>query len=110
MPAELVDAYIKKAADFAKPILIHIREQVHAACPDVEETVKWGMPAFVYQGKILCGMAAFKQHCTFGFWHSEMKRAPARAGEAMGQLGQITCSKSCRRLPSSNESSNRRRS
>ena len=66
-----VDAYIGKAADFAKPILEEIRTRVHAACPDVEETIKWSMPAFDYKGP-LCGMAAFKQHCVFGFWKSPL--------------------------------------
>ena len=41
-----VDAYIAKAADFAKPILEEIRARVHAACPAVEETMKWSVPAF----------------------------------------------------------------
>ena len=66
-----VDAYIAKATDFAKPILEEIRARVHAACPDVEETIKWSTPAFDYKGP-LCGMAAFKQHCVFGFWKSPL--------------------------------------
>ena len=39
-----VDAYIDEAADFARPILSHIRRLVHAACPDVQETLKWNCP------------------------------------------------------------------
>ena len=66
-----VDAYIAKAADFAKPILEEIRARVHAACPDVEETMKWSVPAFEYKGPF-CGMAAFKKHCAFGFWKSAL--------------------------------------
>jgi uncharacterized protein YdeI (YjbR/CyaY-like superfamily) len=62
-----VDAYIAKAADFAKPILIEIRERVHAACPEAEEDMKWSSPSFLYHG-MLCGMAAFKGHAIFGFW------------------------------------------
>jgi len=89
-----VDAYIAKAADFAKPILIHIREAVHKADPDIEETLKWGMPSFMHKG-IVCGMAAFKAHCTFGFWkHSLMvdKSNPNanKDEEAMGNFGRIT--------------------
>jgi hypothetical protein len=72
-----VDAYIAKSAPFAKPILRHIRRLVHKACPEVEETIKWGVPHFTYSGN-LCFMAAFKQHCRFGFWHG-----------AMGRLGKI---------------------
>ena len=85
-----VDAYINKAADFAKPVLKHIRKLVHAGCPDVVETLKWSMPAFEYQG-ILCGMAAFKQHCTFGFWKGELIfGSREQENEAMGQFGRIT--------------------
>jgi len=62
-----VDAYIAKAGDFAKPILTEIRARVHAACPDVEEAMKWSSPTFIYRG-MLCGMAAFKEHAIFGFW------------------------------------------
>jgi len=66
-----IDAYIAKSQEFARPILTHLREVIHQACPDVTETIKWGMPAFDYKGP-LCGMAAFKQHATFGFWKSSL--------------------------------------
>lgn len=62
-----VDDYIARSADFAKPILIHLRELIHAGCPEVEETIKWRNPGFMYKG-LLCGVAAFKQHCVIGFW------------------------------------------
>jgi uncharacterized protein YdeI (YjbR/CyaY-like superfamily) len=87
-----IDAYIAKSADFAKPILNQLRHMIHTACPDVEETIKWGCPHFMYKG-MLGGMAAFKQHCTFGFWHKKMRDTDAAKGknnEAMGQFGRIT--------------------
>jgi uncharacterized protein YdeI (YjbR/CyaY-like superfamily) len=90
-----VDAYIEKAAPFAQPILTRLRELMHKACPRATESVKWGMPFFIQQGVILCHMAAFKQHCAFGFWGTEMKKLLARDGhdssDAMGTLGRITC-------------------
>ncbi len=90
-----VDAYIAAAAPFARPILRHLRELVHRACPTVEETKKWSFPNFVSNGKILCSMAAFKAHCTFGFWHQDMETLLAADGhasdEAMGLMGKITC-------------------
>ncbi|MBI1850062.1 MAG: DUF1801 domain-containing protein [Planctomycetes bacterium] len=61
-----VDAYIRKSAEFARPILTHLRAVIHEACPDAVETVKWSAPLYEYHG-ILCGMAAFKAHCAFGF-------------------------------------------
>jgi uncharacterized protein YdeI (YjbR/CyaY-like superfamily) len=86
-----VDAYIEKSADFAKPILSHLREVVHSACPDVEETLKWGAPHFVYKG-MLGGMASFKQHCAFGFWKGSLVigEDATAASQAMGSFGRIT--------------------
>jgi uncharacterized protein YdeI (YjbR/CyaY-like superfamily) len=69
-----VDAYIAKAKPFAQPILKRIREAVHAGCPDVVETIKWGVPAFEYKGP-MCGMAAFKAHCLMGFWKGTLVKS-----------------------------------
>lgn len=84
-----VDAYIAQAAEFAQPILIWLRDVVHRHCPEVEESIKWGFPHFLYHG-MLCSMAAFKQHCAFGFWKGTQFVADARNDEAMGQFGRIT--------------------
>jgi uncharacterized protein YdeI (YjbR/CyaY-like superfamily) len=86
-----IDAYIAKAAPFARPILNRLRKVVHAGCPAVEEGMKWNFPHFMYEG-ILCSMAAFKQHCSFGFWKGTLMKSLAARGtthEAMGQLGRI---------------------
>jgi uncharacterized protein YdeI (YjbR/CyaY-like superfamily) len=85
-----VDAYIASARPFAQPILRRIRNAVHAGCPDVVESIKWGMPAFEYKGPLV-GMAAFKAHCTLGFWKASlMKTVPkGRVREAMGQFGRF---------------------
>jgi uncharacterized protein YdeI (YjbR/CyaY-like superfamily) len=83
-----IDAYIAKSADFAKPILAYLRQLVHEACPDVEETIKWGIPHFDYHG-ILCGMAAFKEHCAFNLWKGSLVVGDAPR-EAMGHFGRIT--------------------
>lgn len=86
-----VDAYIAKSADFAQPILRYLREIVHETVPDIEETMKWSSPHFGYKG-MMCGMAAFKQHCTFGFWKGSLVvgRNGEKGEEAMGQFGRIT--------------------
>jgi uncharacterized protein YdeI (YjbR/CyaY-like superfamily) len=85
-----IDAYIDRSAAFAKPILKHLREVVHAGCPDVEETLKWSMPHFDYKG-MMCGMAAFKEHCAFGFWKGTLILENNTAEEeAMGHFGRIT--------------------
>jgi uncharacterized protein YdeI (YjbR/CyaY-like superfamily) len=97
-----IDAYISKSADFAKPILNHIRELVHKTCPVVEEKMKWSFPHFDYKGEMMCSMAAFKQHAVFGFWKAALMKDPvlvetARSEVAMGHLGRLT---SVKDLPS----------
>lgn len=92
-----IDNHIGKAADFAKPILEHLRELVHKGCPEVEETIKWGMPSFDYKGPF-CSMASFKQHAVFSFWKGALLKDPkkylqprsADGGNAMGFFGRLT--------------------
>jgi uncharacterized protein YdeI (YjbR/CyaY-like superfamily) len=84
-----IDAYIDRQADFAQPILRHLRDMIHAACPDCEETLKWSMPSFLYKGKILAGFAAFKAHATFGYWNDSMLGEDSKNRSAMGQFGRL---------------------
>ena len=85
-----VDAYIRKSVEFAKPILKHLRQLVHTACPDAEEALKWGFPHFLHDG-ILCGMAAFKRHCALHIWKGRLIFKDGTGAEgAMGQFGRIT--------------------
>lgn len=87
-----IDAYIANAAPFARPVLEALRRAVHQGCPEVEETLKWSHPSFLYKG-ILCGMAAFKAHATFGFWNHELlvdKGLKPSDEAAMGQFGRLT--------------------
>jgi uncharacterized protein YdeI (YjbR/CyaY-like superfamily) len=83
-----IDAYIAKSAPFARPILEKLRELVHRGVPGVVETLKWSAPAFDHHGP-LAQMAAFKAHCTFGFWKGALVTETAKEGEAMGQFGRI---------------------
>ena len=92
-----IDAYIAKSADFAKPILKHLRKIVHAGCPQVQETTKWSMPHYDYKG-MMCGMAAFKEHCSFGFWKEALILGGDRAKERRG-MGSFGCIKSIADLP-----------
>jgi uncharacterized protein YdeI (YjbR/CyaY-like superfamily) len=89
-----VDKYIAESAEFARPILIHIREIIHKACPEVEEIIKWSFPNFSYKGN-LCSMASFKNHCAFGFWKVSLMKDPDKIFSAsedggMGNLGRIS--------------------
>lgn len=97
MPAtdKRIDAYIEKKAAFAKPILNQLRKIVHKACPEVEETIKWGMPFFDYKGSTMCAMAAFKEHCSFMFWKASLLKDPENImqiseRDGMGNFGRIS--------------------
>lgn len=90
-----IDAYIEKSAAFAQPILHHLRELIHKHCPDVEETMKWSFPHFVYKSRNAFSMASFKQHCAFGFSLSTIMTdthglLETENKEAMGSLGRLT--------------------
>jgi uncharacterized protein YdeI (YjbR/CyaY-like superfamily) len=97
-----IDAYIEKKAAFAKPVLMHLRKLVHKACPEVDETIKWGMPFFDYKGSPICCTAAFKEHCAFTFWKAKLMKDPegilqVADRHAMGNFDRIT---SLKDLPS----------
>lgn len=89
------DDYINNSESFAQPLLKYFRSSIHAVCPEVEETFKWGMPMFLYQKSILCHMAAFKKHASFSFWLSSKMTDPhnifiGEANSGMGQFGKVT--------------------
>ena len=89
-----IDNYISKSAAFAQPILKHLRQLVHKACPGVEETMKWSFPHFDYKGS-MCSMASFKNHCAFGFWKGAIMKDSdgvlhEQGNSGMGSLGKIT--------------------
>jgi uncharacterized protein YdeI (YjbR/CyaY-like superfamily) len=84
-----IDAYIAKAAPFARPILEKVRERVHAVLPDVEETIKWSMPAYTVGGKIVLITAAFKAHAALNFWRGQELESSHSTAGAMGQFGKI---------------------
>jgi len=90
-----VDAYIKRAQPFARPILKHLRKIVHAGCPHCQESIKWQSPFFDYKGPV-CFIAAFKQHAVFGFWKGRLLFGGKHKG-AMGHFGRLT---SIKDLPS----------
>ena len=84
-----IDAYIKKAQPFARPILQRFRKAVHAGCPGVVETMKWQNPAFDYKGP-LAGMAAFKAHCAVGFWKQSLMTSGPDTGDTMGPYARLS--------------------
>lgn len=83
-----IDAFIAKAQPFAQPILTHLRAVIHRACPGTEEAIKWGMPAFIHDGRILAVLGAFKAHAALTLWR--MGKAIGTEETGMGQFGKLT--------------------
>lgn len=79
-----VDAYIARAPDYARPILVRVRKSFHRACPAIEETIKWGFPHFEHRG-IVGSMAAFKKYVSFGFWKGKLLDDPEQLFTVMGK-------------------------
>ncbi|MEI7661066.1 MAG: YdeI/OmpD-associated family protein [Bacteroidota bacterium] len=93
MKDPLIDQYIEASADFARPILNHLRMLVHQVCPEAEEKLKWGFPHFDYKG-VYTSMAGFKEHCAFNFWKARLMTDPygllgEKEEKAMGHFGRI---------------------
>ncbi len=88
-----VDAYIAKSAAFSQPVLEYIRQLIHETSPLITENIKWGFPFFEYRGA-LCNIAAFKQHCSFGFWKGPKLKDPTgslKIGDgSAGSFGPLT--------------------
>jgi uncharacterized protein YdhG (YjbR/CyaY superfamily) len=84
-----VTAYIQRRAPFARPILRSLRARILAGGSGLEETIKWGMPTFMYRGKIVCGIAGFKAHCALWFGHGKAIVGSSRRGDGMGHFGRI---------------------
>ena len=94
LPNKKVDAYIGKSAEFAKPILNHLRAIILATCPEVEEDIKWGIPHYSYKGDHLCMMAAFSKHCSFNLYKAESMKDQAiqdgvKAGKKFGYMDKV---------------------
>ena len=85
-----IDDYIARAQPFARPILEKVRDRIHAAAHEAEETIKWSAPGFTVDGKILLMMAAFKAHAALNFWRGQELRGAAASRDAMGQFGKLT--------------------
>jgi uncharacterized protein YdeI (YjbR/CyaY-like superfamily) len=86
-----VDAYIAGAQPFARPILTHLRDVIHAACPDAVETIKWSRPFFEHKGRMFAALGAFKAHASLILWRmGESGGITSREREGMGDFGKIT--------------------
>lgn len=89
-----VDAYITNIDKEIQPFFSDLRKVIMSAIPELEETIKWGMPVYTYHGDNLVNIAAYKAHVRFGLAkaltdenHKVFKDIGYETGEKMVRLG-----------------------
>lgn len=60
-----IDAYIKEFPDTVQVILRKIRDVIHAAIPEANETISYGMPTFKYKDKPVVYFGGWREHVGF---------------------------------------------
>jgi uncharacterized protein YdhG (YjbR/CyaY superfamily) len=60
-----IDEYLAGLSPENRTALQKVRRAVHAATPDAEECISYGMPAFRLKGKLIAGFKAAANHCSF---------------------------------------------
>jgi len=80
-----VDEYIMSFPANVRPVLQKLRETVHEAAPEAEETISYQMPAFRQNG-VLVYFGGFKNHIGFyptpsGTENFQQELSPYKAGK-----------------------------
>ncbi len=90
-PSQLIDAKIASIGDWRGPVLARMRGLIHAADPDVVETVKWrkpsnpaGVPVWEHDG-IVCTGETYKGYVKLTF--AKGAKLPDPASLFNGSMG-----------------------
>jgi len=60
-----VDGYLAALPDDKRAALERLRRVIHAAAPEAEECISYGLPAFRLDGRMLVWFGAAARHCAF---------------------------------------------
>ncbi len=60
-----VDAYLAALAEPKRSTLEALRKTILDILPEAEQGISYGVPAFRFQGKVIAGFAAFKNHLSY---------------------------------------------
>ena len=60
-----VDDYLRAVPEPQRGTLERMRRSLRSVLPGADEAMKYGMPAFVIDGKGVAGYAAFDEHCGY---------------------------------------------
>lgn len=61
------DEYLANLPEWQQSNLKLFRELIHKVSPDIAEEIKWGVPVFVLDKKIVFAMSSFKAHTKYNF-------------------------------------------
>jgi uncharacterized protein YdhG (YjbR/CyaY superfamily) len=62
---QTIDEYLAGLSAENRAALQKVRRAIHATSPDAEECISYGMPAFRLNGKLIAGVKAAANHCSF---------------------------------------------
>ena len=60
-----VDAYFAALPNPKRETLEEMRRRILEVLPEAEQKISYGMPAFAWKGKVIAGLAAFKNHLAY---------------------------------------------
>jgi uncharacterized protein YdhG (YjbR/CyaY superfamily) len=63
--ARTIDEYLKPLSGEKRAALEKLRKAIHAAAPGAEECIRYQIPGFRLDGKLLVSFGASKSHCSF---------------------------------------------
>ncbi len=65
MSSSEIDVYLQDVEEPKRSTLQHVRKTIIAIVPEAEQCISYGMPAFRLNGKVIAGLAAFKNHLSY---------------------------------------------
>ncbi len=74
-----VSAWVESLSGTTRPLVERLLQIIRRTAPHLEETIRWGSPAWKGRG-LVCGIGAFKNHVTLVLWRG------AEVGDRSGML------------------------
>ena len=81
---EQINLFIAEQAEWQRKPLARLRQLIHTADPNVEETWKWNCPHFDHAG-IMIGLNAFKEHIAVWFHKGALIKDPKKLFEPLAK-------------------------
>ncbi len=80
-----VDRWVDALGRPHRDVVNAIRRVVREAAPELDETIKWGQPCYVYRGNNVCYIAPAADRVNFGFFRGADLGDPQHLLEGAGK-------------------------